>query len=230
MNVNATATVPVVTIDGPGGSGKGTVSQLLAARLAWHYLDSGALYRAVGLAAQEKEVRFDDAAALAHLARVADIRFEPQAGGQPARVWLDGRDVSDVLRTEETGCLASRVAQFPAVREALLDKQRDFRRQPGLVADGRDMGTTVFPEAILKVFLTASPEVRAERRYKQLKEKGLDVILSRLLGEIRERDARDAARQASPLRPAADAELLDTSSLSIAQAVEMIFRRLQQRL
>ena len=223
-------TIPVVTIDGPGGSGKGTVSQLLAARLAWHYLDSGALYRAVGLAAQEQGVHLDDPAALARLARGVDIRFEPQADGRPAGVWVDGRDVGDVLRTEETGRLASQVAQFAGVRAALLDKQRDFRRLPGLVADGRDMGTTVFPEARLKVFLTASPEVRAERRYKQLKEKGLDVTLLKLLGEIRERDARDAARQASPLRPAADAEILDTSGLSIAEAVETIFQRLQQRL
>ncbi|MHB8348078.1 MAG: (d)CMP kinase [Acidiferrobacterales bacterium] len=223
-------TIPVVTIDGPGGSGKGTVSQLLAARLAWHYLDSGALYRAVGLAAQGRGIDFDDEVALARLAREADICFEPQPGGQPARVRLDGRDVSDVLRTEKTGCLASRVAQIGAVREALLDKQRDFRRRPGLVADGRDMGTTVFPEAVLKVFLTASPEVRAERRYKQLKEKGLDVTLPGLLGEIRERDARDAARQASPLIAAVDAEILDTSGLSITQTVGTIFRRLQQRL
>ncbi|MDA8364042.1 MAG: (d)CMP kinase [Gammaproteobacteria bacterium] len=223
-------TIPVVTIDGPGGSGKGTVSQLLAARLAWHYLDSGALYRAVGLAAQEQGVHLDDPAALARLARGVDIRFEPQADGRPAGVWVDGRDVGDVLRTEDTGHLASQVAQFAGVRAALLDKQRDFRRPPGLVADGRDMGTTVFPEALLKVFLTASPEVRAERRYKQLKEKGLDVTLLKLLGEIRERDARDAARQASPLRPAADAEILDTSGLSIAEAVETIFQHLRQRL
>ncbi len=223
-------TVPVVTIDGPGGSGKGTVSQLLAARLAWHYLDSGALYRAVGLAARARGVSFEDGAALARLAAAADIRFEPQADGQPARVWLDGRDISEILRTEETGCLASRVAQVAAVRGALLGKQRDFRRLPGLVTDGRDMGTTVFPDAVLKVFLTASPEVRAERRYKQLKEKGLDVTISGLLGEIRERDARDAARQASPLRPAADAEMFDTSGLDIVQVVEHIYRQLQQRL
>ncbi len=223
-------TAPVLAIDGPGGSGKGTISQLLAARLAWHYLDSGALYRAVGLAAREKGVRLDDAPALARLARAVDIRFEPQSDGRPAQVWLEALDVSDVLRTEETGRLASEVAVLAAVREALLDKQRDFRRPPGLVADGRDMGTTVFPEAILKVFLTASPEVRAERRYKQLKEKGLDVTLLGLLGEIRERDARDAARQASPLKPASDAVILDTSSLSIAEVVETIFRRLQQRL
>ncbi len=228
--MSAGMTIPVVTIDGPGGSGKGTVSQLLAARLAWHYLDSGALYRAVGLAAQGRGIDFDDEVALARLAREADICFEPQPGGQPARVRLDGRDVSDVLRTEKTGCLASRVAQIGAVREALLDKQREFRRRPGLVAEGRVMGRTVVPEAVLKVFLTASPEVRAERRYKQLKEKGLDVTLPGLLGEIRERDARDAARQASPLIAAVDAEILDTSGLSITQTVGTIFRRLQQRL
>jgi len=226
----ALQTAPVVTIDGPSGSGKGTVSQLLAARLTWNYLDSGALYRVVGLAAAEKGLRLDDAANLARLALTVDIRFEPQRDGSPARVWLGGRDVSTVLRTEDTGRLASQVAVLAPVRAALLDKQRDFRRDPGLVADGRDMGTTVFPSAHLKVFLTASPEVRAERRYKQLKEKGLDVSLPKLLVEIRERDARDAERRTSPLKPAADAEILDTSSMSISEVVEVIFQRLQRRL
>ena len=221
---------PVLTIDGPSGSGKGTVSQLLAARLGWHYLDSGALYRVIGLAGVEKGLPLDDAANLAILARTIDIRFEPQGHGSPARVWLDGREVSDVLRTEETGRLASQVAILAPVRAALLEKQRDFCRFPGLVADWRDMGTTVFPYALLKVFLTASPEVRAQRRHKQLKEKGFDVNLPRLLGEIRERDTRDAERAASPLKPAADAEILDTSDMNIEEVVNVVFERLGQRL
>lgn len=228
--MGAERSVPVLTIDGPSGSGKGTVSQLLAARLGWNYLDSGALYRVIGLAAVEKGLNLDDSTGLARLATTVDIRFEPQSDGTPARVWLWGRDVSEVLRTEETGRLASQVAVLATVRAALLDKQRQFRRDPGLVADGRDMGTTVFPEALLKVFLTASPEVRAQRRHKQLKEKGLDVNLPRLLGEIRERDARDAERAASPLKPAADADILDTSRMSIDEVVNTVFGRLQARL
>ncbi|HEX7044399.1 MAG TPA: (d)CMP kinase [Burkholderiales bacterium] len=212
---------PVIAVDGPSGSGKGTVSQLLAARLGWHYLDSGALYRAVGLAAERAGVDFADAAALAAVARELRLRFLPRPDGPPA-VILDGEDITDALRSEAAGDAASRVAAVPAVRRALLRKQHEFRRPPGLVADGRDMGTTVFPDAILKVFLTATPEVRAERRYKQLKEKGFDVNLPRLLEEIRSRDARDAARAVSPLKPAADAHLLDTSDLSISQVVDRI--------
>ena len=219
--------VPVVTIDGPGGSGKGTISQLLAARLGWHYLDSGALYRVLGLAAQEAGIPLTDAPALAQLANQLELAFEPQADGSPARVYLNKCDVSTRLRTEECGRWASEVAVLPPVRAALLQKQHDFRAPPGLVADGRDMGTTVFPTAGLKIFLTASPEVRAERRYKQLKEKGLNVSLPLLLGEIRARDARDAEREASPLKPAADAEILDTSSMSITEVVNDILARLQ---
>lgn len=222
-------TIPVVTLDGPGGSGKGTISQLLAARLGWHYLDSGALYRVLGLAAQDAGIHLTDASSLARLAGEIRLDFEPQADGS-ARVILNGRDVSLSLRTEECGRWASEVAVWPEVRAALLQKQRDFRQNPGLVADGRDMGTTVFPAARLKIFLTASPEVRAERRYKQLKEKGLDANLPLLLGEIRARDARDAGRAASPLRPADDAEILDTSTMGINEVVEFILDRLRQRL
>jgi cytidylate kinase len=218
---------PVVTIDGPGGSGKGTVSQLLAARLGWHYLDSGALYRVLGLAARKTGIPLTDGPALAVLAHRLHLAFEPQADGSPARVYLNKQDVSAELRTEECGRWASEVAVLPQVRAALLQKQHDFHAPPGLVADGRDMGTTVFPAARLKIFLTASPEVRAERRYKQLKEKGLDVSLPLLLGEIRARDARDAEREASPLKPAADAEILDTSSMSINEVVNHILARLQ---
>jgi cytidylate kinase len=226
----ATLKVPVVTIDGPGGSGKGTVSQLLAARLGWHYLDSGVLYRVLGLMAQRRGVGLDDEPALCRLAETLKIAFVPQADGKPAQVTVDGEDVSAELRTETTGELASRIAILLAVRAALLQKQRDFRQIPGLISDGRDMGTTVFPDALLKVFLTASPEVRAERRYKQLKEKGFNANLDSILGEIRHRDARDTGRSVSPLKPADDAWILDCSALSINEVVEAVSLRLQARL
>lgn len=221
--------IPVLAIDGPSGSGKGAVSQALAAQLGWHFLDSGALYRLLALAALDRDANLADGAILADLAARLDLRFETDPG-QAGRVWMDARDVTDAIRTEMCGNTASRIAALPAVRAALLQKQRDMRRPPGLVADGRDMGTTVFPDAMLKVFLTASPEVRADRRYKQLKEKGLDVNLPRLLGEIRERDARDAERVASPLRPAEGAYVLDTSALAINEVVTLILERLQERL
>lgn len=218
----------MVTLDGPSGSGKGTVGQVLAARLGWHFLDSGALYRLVGHVAHEAAVPLDDGPNLARLAREMQVEFRPDPGGV-AQVFVDGVNVGNRLRTEEAGDRASRVAAVPAVREALLGKQRAFRRPPGLVADGRDMGTTVFADAVLKVFVTASAEKRAERRYKQLKEKGFDVNLARLLEEIRERDARDAARSVSPLRPAADAQVLDTSDLSISEVVDRIEGLLHER-
>ena len=219
---------PVIALDGPSGSGKGTVGQLLAARLGWHFLDSGALYRALALAAQAAGIDLGDSAALAALAGKTRIDFVPRPGAA-AQVFLDGCDVGERLRTESAGEGASRVAALPAVRQALLQKQHALRRPPGLVADGRDMGTTVFPDAALKVFLTATPEVRAERRYKQLKEKGFDVTLARLLDEIRERDARDAKRAASPLKPAADAYILDTSHLGITEVVDRIEGWLHER-
>ncbi len=223
--------IPVLALDGPSGSGKGTVGQALAERLGWHFLDSGALYRVLGIAAAAKgEATLADSVTLAEIARTMDIRFVPQPGGAPVRVVLNGTDIGDRLRTEDSGRLASIVAAVPAARAALLDKQHAFRQAPGLVADGRDMGTTVFPDAILKIFITASPEVRAERRYKQLKEKGFDANLRRLLDEIRDRDARDAARAASPLKPAADACILDTSSLSISDVVDRIYSLLRERL
>lgn len=222
------SSVPVVAIDGPSGSGKGTISQILATRLGWHLLDSGALYRLVGLAARQRGVDLDDADGLARLGETMDIEFVPRVDDMPG-VLLGGVDVTKVLRTEESGAAASKVAAIPAVRQALLYKQHVLRRPPGLVADGRDMGTTVFPDALLKVFLTASAEVRAERRYKQLKEKGFDVNLRQLLDEIRERDARDAGRTASPLKPAVDAHILDTSDLSISEVVDRIEGLLQKR-
>lgn len=220
---------PVLTVDGPSGSGKGTVSQLLAERRGWHYLDSGALYRVLGLAASEAGIALDDRTGLAQLALSLGVDFRANPGGV-AEVFLNGVAVGDRLRTEEAGERASRVAALPEVRSALLARQRAFRAPPGLVADGRDMGTTVFPDAGLKIFLTASPEVRAERRYKQLKQKGFDVNLARLLGEIRDRDARDSARTASPLIPADDAVIVDTSTMTIDEVVERIDALLDQRL
>lgn len=223
------SSIPVLAIDGPSGSGKGTIGQILTQHLGWRFLDSGALYRAVGYLAAETGVDFADVPRLAQLAYDINIRFEVVSDGT-ARVLLDSREIGDALRTEEAGKLASQVAAIPEVRAALLDKQRAFRQLPGLVADGRDMGTTVFPDAILKIFLTASADVRAERRYKQLKEKGFDANLAQLLGEIRDRDARDAARAASPLKPAADASILDTSTLSIPEVVQLIELQLRSRL
>ncbi len=219
---------PVLAVDGPSGSGKGAVAQRVAAELGWYFLDSGALYRALGLAAQRHGIAMTDAPTLARLAADLDIRFEARPG-EAGRVLLGDEDVGELIRGEDCGRWASQVGALPAVREALLHKQHSLRRAPGLVADGRDMGTTVFPDAVLKVFLTASPEVRAERRYKQLKEKGLDVNLSQLLGEIRERDARDAERVASPLKPASGAFILDTSAMTIAEVVQQILRRLQEQ-
>ncbi|MBI3546944.1 MAG: (d)CMP kinase [Gammaproteobacteria bacterium] len=220
---------PVLTVDGPSGSGKGTVGLLLAQRLGWHFLDSGALYRAVGTTAVSQKIDLSNRAALVQLAEHIDIRFIPKAGDDLMAVMLNGEDVGDSLRTEESGRQASIVAAIPEVRQALLQKQHSFRQSPGLVADGRDMGTTVFPDAILKIYLTASAEVRADRRYKQLKDKGFDVNLRRLLDEIRERDVRDAERKASPLKPADDAHILDTSQLDISGVVEQVYRLLQER-
>ncbi|MHB8743496.1 MAG: (d)CMP kinase [Sulfuricaulis sp.] len=221
--------IPVVTIDGPSGSGKGTVGQILAQRLGWHFLDSGALYRALGIVANREQIDLTNKDALARLALAMDIRFTPRAGGDTVEVMLNGREVGDQLRTEESGRRASILAAIPEVRQALLAKQHSFRQSPGLVADGRDMGSTVFPEAILKIYLTAGPEVRAARRYKQLKEKGFDANLHTLLDEIRERDTRDAGRQVSPLKPASDARILDTSELDISGVVEHIYGLLPER-
>lgn len=221
---------PVLTLDGPGGSGKGTIAQIIAGRLGWHYLDSGALYRVLGLTAQRRGLALDSEPELCRLAETIHIEFIPQPDGIAARVIVDGEDVSTELRTETTGELASRVAVLPDVRAALLQKQRDFRQVPGLVTDGRDMGTTVFPDAVLKVFLTASAEIRAERRYKQLKDKGLNANLAGILGEIRQRDQRDTSRTVSPLKPADDAWILDCSALSITEVVDSVSSRLQARL
>ena len=212
--------VPVVAIDGPSGSGKGTISRRLAVRLGWHYLDSGALYRLVALAALRRHVDLHDADGVAALAATLDARFAPAAESE--RVYLAGVDVAAELRSERAGDAASQVAAIPAVRTALLQRQRDFATAPGLVADGRDMGTVVFPDALLKVFLTASAEERAMRRHKQLKEKGIDVSLPDLSWDIAQRDARDASRTVAPLRPAHDAHVLDSTSLTPEEVIARI--------
>jgi cytidylate kinase len=213
--------VPVIAIDGPSGSGKGTVSRLLARRLGWHLLDSGALYRLVALAGIARGLDPQDEAGHAAVAASLDARFEVDgAGGE--RVLLDGRDVTGELRSETTGSAASRVAAMPAVRAALIGRQRGFATAPGLVADGRDMGSIVFPDAPLKIFLTASPEERARRRHKQLIEKGLTVNLADLSREIRERDHRDANRSVAPLRASDDAVVIDSTNVGVGDVVEQI--------
>ena len=213
--------VPVIAIDGPSGSGKGTIARRVARALGYHLLDSGALYRLVALAADDACSSLHNTECLQGLARNLDVRFEVNPAGEE-RVWLAGQDVTERLRTEETGAGASIVAQIPAVREALLDRQKDFRRPPGLVADGRDMGSEVFPDATLKIYLTASAEERAKRRYKQLKEKGLDVSLAALSRDIEDRDRRDSERTLAPLKPAMDARLLDTTGQSVEAVTKTV--------
>ncbi|MFQ5468972.1 MAG: (d)CMP kinase [Gammaproteobacteria bacterium] len=217
-------TAPVITLDGPGGSGKGTVSRLLARQLGWHFLDSGALYRLVALGAARHRIALEAEDALMTLARHLDVRFEDEPGGEETRIYLDGEAVTDEIRLEECGELASKIAALPEVRFALLDRQRAFKQNPGLIADGRDMGTVVFPDADLKIFLTASPEERARRRHKQLKDKDINVNLDALLGEIKQRDERDAARSISPMIPASDALVLDSSDMSIEAVVSEVMR------
>jgi cytidylate kinase len=212
-----------MTIDGPSGSGKGTVSRAAARALGWALLDSGALYRLVALAARRAGISLDDAPRLGELAQQLDIRFGSDAAGAEL-VWLDGGEVSAAIRTEEAGNDASRVAALPVVRAALLDRQRRFAVAPGLVADGRDMGTVVFPQAEVKIFLTASASERALRRYKQLKEKGVAANLAALSLEIAERDLRDTSRAISPLVASADATLLDTTGMSVDWVVERVLK------
>jgi cytidylate kinase len=214
-------TIPIVTIDGPSSSGKGTISRIVAARVGWHLLDSGALYRLVALGGLLRGLDPDDVEEHVVVARSMRVEFAAAASGEE-RVLLNGQDVTRRIRTEEAGAGASRVAAWPAVRTALTDRQRSFAQAPGLVADGRDMGTVIFPEAQLKVFLTASASERAERRHKQLIEKGSAASLAALSREIAERDLRDSTRQVAPLKPAPDAQLLDSTGLSIDAVVERV--------
>lgn len=210
--------IPVIAIDGPSASGKGTVAALVAKALGFHYLDSGAIYRVTAFAAQRAGVSLEDEQALAELAMGLDLRFDG------VEVYLNGEAVGDAIRTEEAGRAASKIAAMPVLREALLERQRAFRQAPGLVTDGRDMGSVVFPDATVKFFLTASCEERAKRRYKQLIEKGFDANLAALFQDLSERDARDAARAVAPLKQMADAALLDTTGLTIDEAVERVLQ------
>ena len=212
----STQHIPVIAIDGPSASGKGTVAALVAKALGFHYLDSGAIYRVTAFAAQRAGVSLEDEQALAELAMGLDLRFDG------VEVYLNGEAVGDAIRTEEAGRAASKIAAMPVLRAALLERQRAFRQAPGLVTDGRDMGSVVFPDATVKFFLTASCEERAKRRYKQLIEKGFDANLAALFQDLSERDARDAARVVAPLKQMADAALLDTTGLTIEEAVERV--------
>ncbi len=225
---------PVITIDGPGGSGKGTVGQRLAWQFGWEFLDSGALYRLVGLSALRRNVKLDSVREIVNIARNLPVQFAVKEGdeGTEGIILLDDQDVSAKIRTEECASAASQVAQYDDVRQALLERQRAFQVEPGLIADGRDMGTVVFPNAQLKVFLTASAEIRAERRFKQLKTKGMGGSLSAILADIQARDHRDINRSVSPLVPADDSVIIDTSLMSVvdveSKVLELAKSRFQQ--
>lgn len=222
-----TGQAQVITVDGPSGTGKGTLSRLLAEQLGWHMLDSGALYRVVAVGAAAAGIDQSDEQALSDFAYQMDVAFSP---GEPESILLDGEDITDLVRLESSGEKASRVASLGALREALLARQRDFRVPPGLVADGRDMGTVVFPNAPLKIFLTASAEERSKRRYKQLKNKGVYVSLPGLLQDIRSRDERDSQRRVAPLVPAEDAVVIDTTTLSIDEVLKRVLNEVEKRL
>jgi cytidylate kinase len=221
--------IPVITIDGPSGSGKGTVAALLAAKLGWNFLDSGALYRLLAFAARNHGVDLTNEEALKLLAAHLDVQFGAAKSGHGMQIILEGEDVTLAIRNEQVGAGASQVAALPVVREAVLQRQKAFREPPGLVADGRDMGTVVFPDAPLKIFLTASAEERARRRFLQLKDKGDDVNLASLLDEIRVRDERDTQREVAPLKPADDAVQLDSTDLSIEQVLGQILSEVAKR-
>ncbi|MCW8878081.1 MAG: (d)CMP kinase [Kangiellaceae bacterium] len=212
----------IITIDGPSGSGKGTISQMVADKLGWHMLDSGALYRVLGLAAQRHSIDVSDEEQVAQLARNLDVQFVINRKNGEIEPVLEGENLASVIRTDEAGQAASKVAVIPSVREALLARQRDFYQEPGLVADGRDMGTIVFPDAPVKIFLTASAECRAERRYKQLKNKGVSANMRALLDSIKARDERDQTRSVAPLVPAEGAFVVDSSQLTISEVLTQV--------
>ena len=219
--------IPVITIDGPSGAGKGTIAQKLASKLGFHILDSGSLYRLTALASLKSGVDIEDESKLANIALNLPVTFKPTEKG--LEILLNGEDVSEAIREEEIGMRASKVAAIPSVRDALLQRQRDFLEVPGLVADGRDMGTTVFPNAQLKVFMTASAEERAQRRVKQLKEKGINANIAALVADLKARDEQDANRAVSPLKPAEDAILLDTTEMGIQEVTEKLLGLVKQR-
>lgn len=221
---------PVITIDGPSGTGKGTIGQLLAKTLGWHLLDSGALYRVLALAAEQHAVAFDNEAGLEVLAAHLDVQFKATSLGNPPRVILEGTDVTEQIRSEECGNNASKIAVLARVRKALLARQRAFCEEPGLVTDGRDMGTVVFPEAILKIYLDASTKERTKRRFEQLKEKGISVNLDHVRVELINRDARDKERAVAPLKPAKDAFVVDTTGLAVEQVLERILSEAKGRI
>ncbi|WP_250657758.1 (d)CMP kinase [Alkalimarinus coralli] len=220
---------PVIAIDGPSGAGKGTIAQLVAKKLGWSLLDSGALYRLTALAAETAGVALDNEGKLSEVACSLDVEFVPGADGEPVDVLLNGKDVTLDIRTETCGNNASKVAPLSGVRAALLQRQRDFQQPPGLVADGRDMGTVVFPQAPVKIYMTASAQERAERRYRQLKDKVEGVKIATLLSEIQERDARDSGRETAPLKPAEDAVIIDTTGLGIEQVLSQVLKLVDER-
>jgi cytidylate kinase len=220
-------TIPVITIDGPSGTGKGTIAGMLSRKLGWHFLDSGALYRLVGVGAERKKINYININEIVDFTQAMDVHFSRQFEGS---IELNGEEISALIRDESAGSKASLVGAIPEVRQALIKRQLAFRQAPGLIADGRDMGTVVFPDAICKFFLTANPEERVRRRHKQLINKGLSVNLSALLQDIKERDKRDLQRSISPLIPAKDAIVIDTSVLSIDQVLEKVFQMSQQAL
>ncbi|RUM77885.1 MAG: (d)CMP kinase [Candidatus Thioglobus sp.] len=214
--------IPVLAIDGPSGVGKGTVARIMAQKLGWHLLDSGAIYRAFALAVDARNIDVTDESALVEVANNLDLEFKTETDSELVSVYLDGQDVSKVLRTEQTGEMASKIASIGVVRAALLKRQQAFAKAPGLVADGRDMGTVVFADAPFKVFLTASAQERANRRLKQLQNQGSEGIISQILADVIARDERDSSRKHSPLKPAKDALIIDTTELSIDEVITQV--------